>query len=418
MTSLVAILALRTLCVTSQTTFQIDVRQSERGGITRLPITGQETQQIQSLLVVLSPGIQVSGKYSNSQTLLLRYSPQMMGRVGANFWPPRLVHNVNLAYGIGSENDLRLTVGATVTKGQLDFLSGSGAIPGLENLIGQQPTGQAIGITQYSGFMGLAKQLNRFWKVSTLETANYIATNGADTASFLTGDFEPLDRSLPATIQTSEQFLSKNALEYRPNDKSTFTFDVTLSAVAMSAMGTYLGVMPTVGWDTQLTALTGLKIRGGVFKYWLNPYPGIFNKPEYLPTGEVTLDHTFSDIGLPRLKGSLSIISAPFYNVFRGYMVPRTQIRAELRYAFTHSLEGHVTVRDLLYEMPGFDLRRGSEKNLTVGNVGVRYKQSRWLAFDGALYSSLRSYVPASTLPYDSMQEFYFLVGVTATWQD
>jgi hypothetical protein len=421
MTSLVAILALRTLCVTSQTNFQFDVRQTDRGGITFYPTGGQQSSQLPSqsttLLFMVSPGIQVKGTYSNFQALLLRYAPQFVsGYTG--LWPPQVVHRLNATYAIGNPKDLRLSSGANMTQGQLDPLVGLQTVPGLGNLVAQQPGTAPIGLTQITAFMEISKQLNTFWRISSRQTVNYVATNGSQASQFFQTGVDAPTGSVPQIAQTSRQFITKEAAEYKATETQSLEFGVSLSAVAMSNVGTYLGINPQVTWKNRLSELTDLTLAGGIYKYWLNPYPGVYDAPRYLPTGEISLQHKFADWGIPRLQGLLSVRSAPFFNVFQGYMMPRVQARAELRYAFTPNVTGNVSAREVLYDMPGYDLRRGSQKNMIIGNIGVNYNYSRALSFNLGGYSSLWSYEPSSTLQYDTLRQVYFVLSIRGKWQD
>jgi hypothetical protein len=425
MTSFVAaVVALGGAVVSAQLNWQLQLREQVRGGDSY--IAAQTPPNTQTISEIVAPGAQLHATFRNEQDLLIHYQPQLMDTYRSNgattgtggAWGGwTVLHRGVLTYGAGNPHRLRSTVALNLALGKLDTVNAdvlvaqSGILPGT--------TGSIINYTNINLAIGVERIIDRKWHLTTQETIGLIEFPGAST----TANFENNPGMTPAPGGGSSNQLkaaSKNQVSYEFTERESANFTLELSDVSYEDTATYLGITPSLGYANAWTSLSAWTVRVGAMRYWTNPFPGIVERSKWLAVLQLTLDHTFTDWGLPRLKGHLALSVLPFYNLQFSNLEPRTTILGQLSYQFSQKWSGTGSIRAFTSEYWDFHqlqrLERGHPRNIGIVSVSMRYSPVRWLAVDMGGYVSERSFVPGVQQPYSLMQEFYALLGLTGTW--
>lgn len=426
MTSFVAAaLAFSSALVSAHIDYKLEVRDQFRGGDEH--IASQKPPNTQTMSEIVAPGAQIHATFGNDQDLMLHYRAQWMDTYISNgatdgihgAWTGfSLLHRGTVIYSVGDAHTLRLTSTFNASVGKLDaiqadtLVEGSGLSPGR--------TGQTLNYTSYVLVLGVERIVLRSWHIATTNTLSYVDFPGGSQ----TADFENNPGLVPAPQSTSNiQFkaLSRNQLTYDFTAKKSANFALELSDVSYEATSTYFGVAPTIGFKNNWTSLSSVIVRAGAMHYWANPYPGIVMAPKWLAVLELTLDHTFTDWGLPKLKGNLKLSVLPFYNLQFSDLEPRTTLTAQLNYKWSPKWSTILGIRAFTSEYWDFHslirLQRGHPRNIGIVSLTLQYNPNKWIAVTGGGYVSERTFVQGVQQPYNLLQEFYGLVGVTGTWQ-
>lgn len=426
MSSFVAMaLAFSSSLVSAQLDYKLEVREQFRGGNGH--IANQTPPNTQTLSEIVAPGAQVHATFRNQQDLLLHYRPQWMNTYisdGASdgihgAWTGfSLLHRGTATYSVGEAHTLRLTANFNLSVGKLDAIQADTLVEGSGLNPGQ--TGQTLSYTSYVLVLGLERIFFRSWHLTTTDTLSFVDFPGGSASA----DFENNPGLTPAPFGSSNiqlKILSKNQLTYDLSSRKSVNFSLELSDVSYESTSSYFGIAPSLGFKNEWTSLSSVIVRAGAMHYWTNPYPGIVLAPRWLAVLELTLDHTFTDWGLPKLKGHLILSVLPFYNLQFSDLEPRTTLTAQANYQWTPKWSTILGVRAFTSEYYNFHslirLQRGHPRNIGILSLTLQYNPNRWLAVTGGGYISARSFVPGVQQPYTLLQEYYGLVGLTGTWQ-
>src|ERR1700722_16990201 len=87
---------------------QLDGRELSRAGNTYSPTT--RPRNLPGGTIILTPGVQVSGKFIERQALLVRYAPQIMLQFpGVQTAGPAVLQHFEGTYGVGDAREIRFT---------------------------------------------------------------------------------------------------------------------------------------------------------------------------------------------------------------------------------------------------------------------------------------------------------------------
>lgn len=426
MTSLVAVaLAFGGSLLGAQLDYKLEVRDQFRGGDSH--IASQNPPNTQTMSEIVAPGAQVHATFRNDQDLLLHYRPQWMNTYISNgaadgingAWTGfSLLHRGTATYSVGDPHVLRMTSSFNASVGKLDAIQADTLVENSGLTPGQ--TGQTLNYTSYILVLGVEHVFLRSWHISTLETLSYVDfPGGSQTANFDNNPGLSPAESNASNIQLKA--LSRNQLTYDFSSRKSANFALELSDVSYEGTATYFGISPTLGFKNEWSSLSTFSARAGAMHYWANPYPGIVLAPKWLAILELTLDHTFTDWGLPKLKGNVKLTVLPFYNLQFSNLEPRTTLTAQLNYKWSQHWGTILGLRAFTSEYWDFHalipLQRGHPRNIGILSLSVQYNPTKWLAVTGGGYLSERTFVTGVQQTYSLLQEFYGLVGVTGTWQ-
>lgn len=404
--------------------WQLQVRDQVRGGDAY--VSNRSPRNTQTVSEIIAPSAQVRATFFNNQDLMLRYQPQMMntymsaqfagGAGGWNGWS--MLHRVNATYNLGRVETFRLTSIFNLTIGKLDTFNSdtlvdqSGLLPGV--------TGSLINYTNTTATVGVERLFARHWHLATQETIGLIKfPGGIQSIDF---EYNPTFSS-NGSGGSSEQLkaLSRNTLSYDVNDAKSFNVMLELSDVSYADTATFFGIAPTLGFANAFNSLSNMTLRLGAMRYWTNPYPGVVEKSHWLAIFQFMLEHTFTNWGLPHLKGHLELSLLPFYNLQFSNLEPRTSVLGQLAYQFTRAWSLNGSLRFFTSEYWNFGhmrrLQRGHPQNIVIVNLSARYYPTKWIGIDFGGYISNRSFITGVQQPYRNMTEFYGLFGLTGTWQ-
>ncbi len=405
---------------------KLSVDAQMRGGYTQSPfITGPDAAPLASLggaansgpaatfSTVITPGLSLE---LNRRRLkfTVGYQPRIFYDVLAAA-PASIFHGVNLNLVQGTDASWLLTVGTNVSVGGLDF--GQAGLA-LNQFAGSPAAGGSAALDFFSatGFLRLARPLNKRWKVTATQTATKIGTPPSGGASFLAGASVS---TIPA-LQSQNRLDSDWLLAYRSSPRHATALQLLGTLVQYPATGTYLSLWPSLNHEGQVSRTDKWRARLGVFKFWTNPFVGIYLKPDYLITGSLTWEHTFAAINLPHLVLALELTEQPYYDIIYGTIAPRATFGATLNNNFSRKFSGRVQLRD--YSQAYFtgrrwrDIPKQRDKNVLVVSTEVSYQYVRWLAFTGGLYYLNRWIQPSATVPYTQLRDMYAYVGVRGAY--
>lgn len=428
MNALILVLFCQAASVSAGSGFRLGLGTQVLGGYSRSPvITGPDSAPLLNLTplaqgqysynLILSPGLTFHTQMRDF-AFELAYTPRLYLDLQQLSNTPTFFNILGARIIAGRPQDWLLTVTPTLSLGGI----GAG---GIGSAVGTTFTGAAgkpgTDATTSNGSYASANiavrldhPFNRDWRFSTTELGSYMRTpGGGDTT----------DGTIAASgslVQSTRRAESLNELHYRINSESELLYTGQVGWLEFPATASYASVLLSMGWDNQLSKRTKLHTRLGLMEYFTGAVPRQYNQHHFLGVLELGIEHTFSDWGLPRLRGGLAFAEGPYIDIVFGRLEPRATLTADVAYDFTHLLTGTLQVRDYTEEY--FDGTRftviplGHDKNVTIASAQLKYKYKSWLSYQGGLYSIFRWLVPTATDPTSQIQEYFFFVGAEGAY--
>jgi hypothetical protein len=431
MTVLPVLLALHTALIGVPLDLKLEADLQLRGGYSQTPfITGPDSAPLLNVggtgagapefNTIVTPAVALTLKQANF-LFSIGYQPRLFFDLLAAT-APSVFHGVNLAMTLGRSADWLLTVGANASVGGLNFGQAGQALNEFSGSLRPGTTSSALDFLSLAAYARVEHPLNADWKLSSIQTVSKISTPPASSSNFVAGSVAALTVggvALPP-LQNEVRLDSAYEATYRLNSFHAFRLDFLGTVASFQATATYLSLSPGVGWDGQVGKYDKLGLKAGVLKYWANPHPGRYLRPQYLITGGIAYEHSFASIDLPRLVGSLEITEQPYYDIIYGDIEPRGTVSAGLTYEVSRELKLRAQVRSYTQEyFTGthfLPVPKQHDKYVLVGSTEVNYQYAKYLAFRGGLFGLDRSIVPSSTVPYTHVKEFYAYVSVKGTY--
>lgn len=424
--------------------WQLAAREQVRLGLINTPalasrVGGSPSLTQPSVLNVsesVMPSGQVHATFGNRQDLLLRYQPRIYDNLRYNL-PARGVpgsgswlgwaamHRVLLTYRAGEERTVafdgqfNLQVGKQDT-GDPEFLdqndvgnvSDSGLLPGR--------LGQLFDSLRLMGVFGLKYRPTRDIRLSTQETLGLMQYRTSQAQGAFAA-MPSLQGGLRPGIETQLRLYVRNEFEYLLSARHSLFADLDLTNVSYHQTASFPAFSPSVGYGTSWAGPGALKVQVGFIKYWVNPLPGIFEKPHVLPTANLTFAQSFARVGLPKLTGNVLMGIAPYYNILFSDLEPRSTITTQLSYGFSRELSLMGTFRLLSSRIHNLrrwnTLQRGHQRNYMLASVALRYNWRSILDFNVSVFGSSQSYQYSATVPYTQMRSLYVITSLQGTWQ-
>ena len=375
------------------------------------------------------PSGQMHATFAHGQDLTLRYQPRLfdvlrysppIGSVPATtLWTGlSVLHRVTLNYKAGEEHLVAFTGQLNLSLGKID--TGDPSTQTLESGLLPGQLGTLFNQTNLNAILTFKHRPHRNVRLMTQETLGLIQYQ-ANQAQGYFANMPQLQSAKGGSNQTQLRLFVRSEFEYLLGPKSSLFADVDLTDVSYQDTASFPAFAPSVGFGTSWAGPGKLKVQAGFIKYWVNPLPGIYEKPSYLPTANLTVSQTFAAIGLPKLtaNGVLSVI--PYYNLQFSSLEPRSTIMAQLNYAFNRQWSVLGNFRLLSSRYYNFKrwntLQRGHPRNIMLGSIGVRYNWRDILGFDLTAYGSNQTYQKSSTMSYSQMRQAYVMFGLQGTWQ-
>lgn len=417
--TLLAALLLANHALVSRMAYQLDLRELTRGGDTYTPTNAPSN--VQGGTMIVTPGAQITGAFVHNQKLQLRYAPQLLFTLpGITNQPPAVFHSLKGSYGIGDPLGTRFTLTTNFTLGQIDGATAGALLGDFGGFMGAAPTGSQADYVSVSVKAKLEHSWGRHWHASTQETVGELSSGGSGVSAF-EGSVATAPSQLLVALQTQFSAYSKNELEYKINPNRSLVWNLQLSDVSFPLTSSYLGVMPQMGGKAGFDDGSRVDVKLGAFCYWSNPFPHVFSRLNALPGINIIAEHPFTNQGLPRLRTRLTFGIGPYYDLFFGEQQPRTQLVLEATYDFTHQWQARASFK--YYTSSYYNFKEwvyvgpGRTKELAMLRLGLKYKYSKWLAFDGGMYTDERWYHASAEQSYPFIRELYFLLGAKVNLQ-
>lgn len=443
-TSLLQVAALLVSChAGAHLDWQLAGRGQVRGGLINTPSqrlssgTSSLTQpNVVNFSASLMPSAQLHGTFADEQDLLVRYQPRLYDSLRytpagggapsqADWTGFAAMHRVLLTYRAGNERQLafntqlnfqvgRQDVGDPENLDQTDLgnVSDAGLLPGR--------LGTLFNYTNLMGIFALKHRPSRYLRISTQETLGLMQYRTGQSLGYFAA-MPNLRGGTGAGLETQFRLYVRTELEYLLDSRSSLFADLDLTNVSYHQTASFPAFNPSVGYGTSYAGPGRLKVQAGFLKYWVNPLPGIYERPGYFPTLNLTLSQTFSQIGLPKLTANVLLGLAPYYNILFGNLEPRSTVTVQLNYALTRELSLMGTFRGLSSKYHNLrrwnTLQRGHQRNYILASVAMRYNWRNLLDFNFSVYGSTQSYQYSATVPYTQMRSVYVITSLQGTWQ-
>ncbi len=428
MNALILVLFCQAASVSAGNTgFRVGMGVQFLGGYSHSPvITGPDSAPLLNLQplaagqyqynLILTPGLTFRTKARNF-TLELAYTPRIYLDLTQISATPTVFNILGGRLILGKPADYLLTLTPTLSLGGI----GASGLGTLSTAVSPATVASKPGTTNTANgsYASAAVQarldhpINRGWAWDSVALASLLMTpeQFVDTSGTINAN--------GALVQSLTRGDWLNEWHYRINSENFIIYTAQLGWVDFTT-ASYSTVLASVGWDGQLSKATQLHTRVGLMEYWTGNFARQYNLRSSLAILEVGLTHTFTDWGLPRMRGGVSAIVGPYVDIVFGTLEPRTTIQADLAYEFNRSLTGTLQLRDYTEEyFNGKSWRPvpvGHDKNVAIVQAQLKYKYKSWLSYSLGAYSLLRWLVPSNTDPTQQVQDYFVFVGAEGAY--
>ena len=369
----------------------------------------QEAQNTYNLVVTPSGEVRWRAR---SQEYALSYGPRLFLNMAQLDTSPTIYHIISARALVGRADRVLLTLNPSLTIGGLD-LGGAGSPAGSlysgstrPGTVGGIPSSYVSANLQGKIEVPLARRL----RLSSLELFAIARS--------------PENPELPATPQglpiagnllyNMTRFDSLNELIV-PGGGGTWRLQLAPGWTNFPATRSYVTLLPAVAWQRPVGRGGTLNARLGAFLYRTGVLPGLFTYSQATAIVEAGITQSLAALGLPRLRGGLSLVMGPYWDPLYGLIEPRTTLTGNLSYDWTRFLSTQLQVRYYTGRYFNFYVPPGHDLDVVISTLTLRGQLSRFVSAQLGGYTINRRLVPSRTDVTDSANDYFVFLGLDGT---